>query len=124
MTANADEDFVPTQGTLIFLPGEMEKTIEVLVKGDTNVEADETFELALSQVVNANLVDGTAIGTIQNNDSESSSGDVDWSVSSEWDAGYVASIVITNNGEQSWTDWELEFDSPHEIASIWGAEIV
>ena len=124
VTANADEDFVPTQGTLIFLPGEMEKTIEVLVKGDTNVEADETFELALSQVVNANLVDGTAIGTIQNNDSESSSGDVDWSVSSEWDAGYVASIVITNNGEQSWTDWELEFDSPHEIASIWGAEIV
>ena len=124
VTANADEDFVPTQGTVTFLPGEMEKTIEVLVKGDITVEADETFELALSQVVNANLVGGTVIGTIQNNDSESSSGDVDWSVSSEWGAGYVASIVITNNGEQSWTDWELEFDSPHEIASIWGAEIV
>ncbi len=123
-TANADEDFVPTQGTLTFLPGEMEKTIEVLVIGDKAVEADEIFEVALSQVVNANLADSTAVGTIQNNDSEASSGDVDWSVSSEWGTGYVASIVITNSGEQSWTDWELEFDSPHEIASIWGAEIV
>ncbi len=123
-TANPHEDFVPTQGTLIFLPGEMEKTIEVLVKGDNTVEADETFEVALSQVVNANLAQSTAVGTIQNNDSEASSGDVDWSVSSEWGTGYVASIVLTNSGEQSWTDWELEFDSPHEIASIWGAQIV
>ena len=124
VTADADEDFVPTQGTLTFLAGEMEKTIEVLVKGDTAVEADETFELALSQVVNATLADDTAVATIQNNDSEESSGDVVWSVSSQWGTGYVASIVITNSGEQSWTNWELEFDSPHEIASIWGAEIV
>ena len=124
VTAVAGEDFVPTQGTLTFLAGEMEKTIEVLVKGDTAVEADETFELALSQVVNAKLVDNTAVGTIQNNDSEESSGDVAWSVSSQWGTGYVASIVITNNGEQSWSGWELEFDSPHQIDSIWGAQIV
>ena len=124
VTAIADEDYLPTEGTLTFLPGEMEKTIEVLVKGDTAVEADETFELALSQVVNAQFGDNTAVGTIQNNDSESSTGDVAWSVSSEWGTGYVASIVITNNGSQAWTDWELEFDSPHEISSIWGAEIV
>ena len=124
ISAVADEDFVPTQGTLNFLAGEMEKTIEVLVKGDTAVEPDETFEIALSQVVNAKLVDSAAVGTIQNNDSEESSGQVEWSVSSQWGTGYVASIVITNNGVQSWNDWELEFDSPHQIDSIWGAEIV
>jgi len=124
VTATADEDYVPTDGTLTFLPGEMEKTIEVLVKGDTVVEADESFELAFSQVMNAQLSDNTAVGTIENNDSESSSGDVAWSVSSQWGTGYVAAIVITNSGTQAWTDWELEFDSPHEISSIWGAEIV
>ncbi|MAI70290.1 MAG: hypothetical protein CMM01_05195 [Rhodopirellula sp.] len=124
VTAEADQDFVPTQGTLEFLAGEMEKTIEVLVKGDAAVEADETFELALSQVVNATLADDTAVATIQNNDSEQSSGDVAWNVSSQWGTGYVASIVITNNGEQSWNAWELEFDSPHQIDSIWGAQIV
>ena len=124
VTAVAVEDFVPTQGTLTFLAGEMEKTIEVLVKGDTAFEADETFELALSQVVNAKLVDNTALGTIQNNDSAGSSGDIAWSVSSQWGTGYVASIVITNNGEHSWNGWELEFDSPHQIDNIWGAQIV
>ena len=124
VTATAEQDYLPAQGTLTFLPGEMEKTIEVLVKGDTAVEADETFELALSQLMNAQFGDDTAVGTIQNNDSEASTGDVAWSVSSEWGTGYVASIVITNSGTQAWTDWELEFDSPHEISSIWGAEIV
>jgi hypothetical protein len=124
VTATAEQDYLPAQGTLTFLPGEMEKTIEVLVKGDTAVEADETFELALSQLMNAQFGDDTAVGTIQNNDSEASTGDVAWSVSSEWGTGYVASIVITNTGTQAWTDWELEFDSPHEISSIWGAEIV
>ena len=74
--------------------------------------------------MNAQFGDDTAVGTIQNNDSEASTGDVAWSVSSEWGTGYVASIVITNTGTQAWTDWELEFDSPHEISSIWGAEIV
>jgi len=32
--------------------------------------------------------------------------------------------VISNKETEAWTDWELEFDSTHEISSIWGAEIV
>lgn len=123
-TASAGDDFVSAQGTLQFLPGEIEKMIEVLVKGDKVVELDETFEVALSQIANGILVDANAIGTIQNNDSEASQGEIAWNVSSDWGTGYVASLVITNRSAETWNDWELEFDSPHEIVNIWGAEIV
>jgi hypothetical protein len=123
-TASAGDDFASAQGTLTFLPGEIEKMIEVLVKGDKVVELDETFEVALSQIVNGVLVDANAIGTIQNNDSEASQGEIAWNVSSDWGTGYVAAIVITNRRSETWNGWELEFDSPHEIVSIWGAEIV
>ncbi|MCP4887928.1 MAG: cellulase family glycosylhydrolase [Planctomycetaceae bacterium] len=123
-TASADDDFVSAQGTLKFLPGDIEKMIEVLVKGDKVVEADETFEVALSQIANGILVDANAIGTIQNDDPETSQDEIAWNVSSDWGTGYVASLVITNRSADTWNDWELEFDSPHEIVNIWGAEIV
>lgn len=123
-TASADDDFVSAQGTLKFLPGEIEKMIEVLVKGDKVVESDETFEVALSQIANGILVDANAIGTIQNNDSVASQGEIAWNVSSDWGTGYVASLVITNRSAETWNGWELEFDSPHQIVNIWGAEIV
>ncbi len=122
-TATADEDFIPVNGTLEFMPGELEKTIDVVFKGDTVVEADETFEVVLSQIVNAKFGVKTAVGTIEDNDVDLTSS-VKWSVSSSWATGYVASIVISNKETEAWTDWELEFDSTHEISSIWGAEIV
>ena len=93
------------------------------LKGDTVAEADETFEVVLSQIVNAQLGVKTAVGTIQDNDVDLSNS-VQWSVSSSWATGYVASVMITNKEPEPWTDWELEFDSPHTITSIWGAEIV
>ena len=40
----------------------------VSVKGDTAVEADETFTLALSSPVNATIGDGQGTGTILNDD--------------------------------------------------------
>ena len=44
----ADQDYMPTTGTLTFAPGETEQSIRVAINGDSKVEADESFRLVLS----------------------------------------------------------------------------
>jgi hypothetical protein len=68
-TAQASRDYEAAAGTLTFAPGETSKTITIAVKGDTNVEANETFVLNLSGAVNAVIGDGQGLGTILNDDS-------------------------------------------------------
>ncbi len=64
----ANKDYVATSGTLTFAPGETTKTITVEVKGDRKKEANETFFLNLSGVLNALLADSQGLGTILNDD--------------------------------------------------------
>lgn len=54
-TAVAGEDYVAASGTLVFQPGEQFKTVTVQVIGDRDLEDDETFSLALTDVVNGRL---------------------------------------------------------------------
>jgi hypothetical protein len=68
-TAQASHDYEAAAGTLTFAPGETSKTITVAVKGDTQVEAHETFFVNLSGAVNAVIGDGQGLGTIFNDDS-------------------------------------------------------
>jgi hypothetical protein len=67
-TARASHDYEAAAGTLTFAPGETSKTITIAIKGDNNVEANETFFLNLSAAVNADIGDGQGLGTILNND--------------------------------------------------------
>ena len=123
-TAVANDDFIPAHETLMLQIGEIEETIEILVNGDAVVAADTNFQLALSRVMNAELAVNKTASTIENKDLRASAGNVAWDVSSQWTTGYVASFAIMNDGRQPWTNWALEFDLPHEITSIWGADIV
>ncbi|MEX2188054.1 MAG: Calx-beta domain-containing protein [Pirellulales bacterium] len=79
-TANAtatttDNDYTAvTNQTLTFTPGgALTQTITVPVIGDTRVEANETFNVNLSNLTasgrNVTISDGTGVGTITNNDS-------------------------------------------------------
>jgi Ca2+-binding RTX toxin-like protein/archaellum component FlaF (FlaF/FlaG flagellin family)/gas vesicle protein len=68
-SATAGVDYEPQTGTLTFNPGETEAYIGVTINGDTVVEPDETFKVNLSNVQNANLIDGEGTGTIENDDS-------------------------------------------------------
>jgi len=61
-------DYTATNGTLTFLAGETEKTINVPVIGDTLDESNEAFTVTLSDPVNVNLLDGIATGGITDND--------------------------------------------------------
>lgn len=70
-TAMAGTDYVATNGTLTFNPGETSQKISVLINGDTIKEKNETFLVILYQPVNAVLNKDTAIGTIKNDDKTS-----------------------------------------------------
>lgn len=75
-TATAGTDYIAANGTLIFNPGEIEKSITVVVSGDTADELDETIQLNLSNAINATLTDNQAVGTIKNDERVVSIGDV------------------------------------------------
>jgi len=68
ITATAGVDFAATEGALTFQAGETQKTITVLVFGDTLNEGSETFIVQLSNAVNATIDRDTATGTIIDDD--------------------------------------------------------
>ena len=67
-TATSGIDFEALSGTLRFEPGEETKAIRVTVRGDLDVEAEESLFLNLDNPVNGLLDDDQAIGTIANDD--------------------------------------------------------
>ncbi len=68
----ADGDYLPAAGTLTFTPGQISRELIVEVAGDTAVEDDETFTVALSNPMGATIADGRGEGTIYNDDEEPS----------------------------------------------------
>jgi len=67
-TATAPDDYTAAAGTLTFRPGQKRKTIAVTVNGDTEIESNETFTVALSGPRNARMAKASGIGTITNDD--------------------------------------------------------
>lgn len=67
-TATAGSDYAARSGTISFLPGVKKVVVQVAINGDRIVEPDETFNLVLSNPVNATIADGTGSGTIIDND--------------------------------------------------------
>ena len=67
-TAKAGEDYTTASGTLVFAPGETEKTVAVAVLDDAHDEGEESFVLRLSNASGAVLADAEAVGTIVNSD--------------------------------------------------------
>jgi hypothetical protein len=67
-TATAGSDYIATSGTATFAPGEVEKSVVVLVKGDTVDETEETFFLDISNVQNATVNTSRGTGFIVDDD--------------------------------------------------------
>jgi hypothetical protein len=67
-SATASSDYASASGTVTFAPGETSNTIDVSVKGDTAIESDETLTVGLSNPVNTQIAEGSATGTIKNDD--------------------------------------------------------
>src|SRR4030095_16599099 len=64
-TATAGSDYVATNGTVTFNPGDLTKQIPVTINGDVGFEPDETFTVTLTNPTNATLNTATGTGTIQ-----------------------------------------------------------
>ena len=67
-TAVAGGDYLTAQGTLTIPSGTTTVKVNVAIVGDQVVEPDESFTLVLSNAIGAIITDGTATGTITNND--------------------------------------------------------
>jgi hypothetical protein len=69
-TATAGSDYVALPATRFTIAaGATTRDIAVTVNGDTTAEGNETFALSLTSPTGATLADGTATGTITNDDS-------------------------------------------------------
>jgi ELWxxDGT repeat protein len=75
-TSTAGSDYQAASGTLTFAPGEISKTVTVLVNGDRLAEPNETFVVNLSNPTNAVIADGHAVGTIADDEPRISISDV------------------------------------------------
>jgi len=73
-TAIAGQDYVAQSGLLTFAPGVTQQNILVEITGDSIVEGNETFTVALSDPSEgASILDGSATGTIANDDTVTTS---------------------------------------------------
>jgi len=63
-----DNDYIAQADTITFQPGETEATITVSVVGDRNIEPNETFTVVVTDAPTANVVDGTGVGLILDDD--------------------------------------------------------
>lgn len=68
-SATAPADYAAASGTLVFMPGETDKSVSVALAADDLVEQAETFTLTLGNAVSALLADSQGVGTITDDDS-------------------------------------------------------
>jgi Ca2+-binding RTX toxin-like protein len=105
-TAKAGEDFQSVNEDIEFLPGEISKSVTVLINADKIKEGDEQFYLRLSNVEGAVINgDGVGLGRILNDDTKTSSL-VAMSVADlqikEGNAGNkIAEVVVSLSGSSS-----------------------
>ena len=64
----SDSDYQSANGTLTFNPGDLSKTVTVLVNGDQKFELNETLFVNLNNPVNTAVTDAQGAGTIINDD--------------------------------------------------------
>jgi hypothetical protein len=67
-TAAPNVDYIPPTGQLRFRRGETTRVVAITVNEDAVDENTETFTVVLTDAVRANVADGTATGTIVDDD--------------------------------------------------------
>ena len=126
-SATAPADYAATTADLTFAPGETTKNVTVQVKGDTLDEVNETFDVTLSAATNAGVADGSAVGTVTDDDDPPSVSVADVTVT-EGNAGTVDATFVTSlsgpSGRTVTADYataDASAASPADYASATGA---
>jgi hypothetical protein len=114
-TAESPSDYVARSGTITFAPGVLSQTITVAVNGDLVTEANEIFAVSLSNLANANLVDGQGIATITNDDAMPSISIDDVTVT-EPDSGSTAAVFTVSLSNPSQLTTLVRFRTVNGLA--------
>ena len=127
-TATAGSDYTAGSGTVTFAAGETSKTINVAITGDTVVEANETFSIALSSASGATIAHGSATGTIVNDDVAPPPPPrrrcrARLCRRQQLGIGLHRRMTVTA-GSGGLNGWTVAFDASATITSIWNAQIV
>lgn len=69
--ADSASDYIGSNGTITFNPGQISQNLTVLINGDTIDETDEPFFVDLSNASNASISDAQGLVTIDDDDSPS-----------------------------------------------------
>jgi hypothetical protein len=96
-------DYQFANGLITFNPGELSESINISVNGDTQVEANETFYVNLSNAVNATIVRAQGTGTILNDDAPSQATAVQFAQTTynvQEDLG-VMTVTVVRTGDTS-----------------------
>lgn len=124
--ALAFEDFRPVNARIEFQPGETALQLAVSILGDTAVEPDEDFSIAMSNAEGLTLERVSVRAIITNDDQEAPTPggvSLDFAVDADWGSGHTGRVELVNNGSLV-NGWVLRFDYPYTINQIWNAEIV
>ena len=108
-SAVAGEDYLTSEGSLTFAPGETSQTINVDIVGDTVVEEDERFFVDISNAEGVAIAKMGAIGMITNDDSAETTSDVTADLSVD-----VTSIPEEDDGETSTITYTVTLSEPAE----------
>jgi len=105
-TATPPADYVGLQNQLVdFKAGQVHRTFQLQIKGDTNCESDETFSIVLSNPNGGTIGYGTATVTILNDDCPTAGGPelsvVDYAVVESDNANVKAKVTVTINTPQA-----------------------
>ncbi len=103
VSAAAGSDYVSTSGTLMFNPGITTQPINVTVNGDTDFEANETFNINLTSPSGATVSDGQGVGTINNDDAAPPSANLSITKTDSPDPvpsgnNVTYTLIVTNHG--------------------------
>ncbi len=73
-SATSGVDFTYKNSSVTMNAGDTSATVKIKIKGDTDVEGDETFKIKLTNPTNATFADDEATGTIKDDDSAGTTG--------------------------------------------------
>ena len=100
-TAIAGSDYIATNGTLTFAPGETSAAIAVAIQGDTLDELDEAFTLNFTNPSNVTLVNTQGTVTITDDDDAPEIALTDISVTEGDSGSTTATVTVTLDAPSS-----------------------
>ncbi len=100
-SATAPADYQFAIGQVLLSPGEVSKTITVVVNGDLDPELNETFVVNLTNVTGASVADSQGVGTILSDDAPGGAFSFNVLHSNVNENAGFATIVINRSGNSS-----------------------